>query len=470
MVIEAVLLLGWLQPLSLWRSPSNLPAGAPIVLILGQDVAGAVRFLVPAVLLLGAWAAAMLVALRCTGVSVALGFSALFLITLIPMNPGGTQDIYHNIADGRLFWLYGVNPTLIPPIAFPEDAFAPHVWGYADLPSAYGPLWYLLTGIPTLTAGDGLVANLVAQKLLVAVFGFATVVVVVLAARSLVPERAVFAAVLIGWCPLLIWESAGNGHNDAVMAFFLAVALLAAARRAYLWVLPALALSALVKYTTALAFPIALMWLVRHPDVSRRDLVAGLGVAAALAALIFAPMYAGTDTIAALQRPGMTFILSPGTPLHAILVSWLSDTAATRLVQIVTGLLFVIGYIVVLARTRGDVRDLADRSFDVLFLYLVLASWWFWPWYLTWLAPAAALGRGLARPATFALMAGAALLTYLYWWSDPVWRSAQWFIAYAGITIAVFVVPATIWLLLAGLDRDHRVPKGEDVRPRGASG
>jgi hypothetical protein len=456
-LIEAVLLLGWLEPLSLWRTPSNLPAGAPMVLILGQDWAGALRFAVPAAALVVLWGAALYSSRRLSGTTatmIAIAFSALFLATLIPMNPAGTQDIYHNVADGRLFWLHGVNPTLIPPQAFPEDAFAPHVWGYADLPSAYGPAWYELTGIPTLLAGDGLIGNLVAQKILVAAFWLGTVVAVAITARTIAPDRAVAAVVLLGWSPLFVWELAGNGHNDSVMAFFLAVALLAAARRAYLWVLPALALSVLVKYTTALVVPVALIWLLRRPDVPPRQVLWSAAIAVALTLVVFAPMEAGWDTVAGLRRPGMTFILSPATLAHGALVAWLTDDTASRLVRLVTGVLFLAGYVWVLATTRGDARDLAARCFDALVLYLLLASWWFWPWYLTWLGPPAVLARGMARPAAFALFAAGALFTYLYWWPDPVWRSPRWFVAYGAIAAGVFAVPAAVWL--AGLLRERR--------------
>lgn len=467
LLLEAVLLIGWLLPLSLWRTPSNLPAGAPLVLILGQDGAGALRFLGPSGLAIAVWGASLAIARRCGGgmsMLAAIGFTVLFLVTLLPMNPGGTQDIYHNVADGRLFWLYGVNPTLIPPRAFPEDAFAPHVWGYVDLPSAYGPLWYLLTGIPTLLAGDGLVANLVAQKALVAAFGLGTVLAIAAAVRSVAPERVVPAIVLAGWCPLLVWESAGNGHNDSVMAFFLAVALLAAVRRAYVWVLPALALSVLVKYTTALIVPVVLLWLLRRPDVARRQIAIGALVAALLAVLLFAPIYQGLDTVAALRRPGMTFILSPGTLAHGTLVAWVSDATATRLVQLVTGLLFAGGYGLTLYRTRGGARDLADRCFDVLVLYLLLVSWWFWPWYLTWLAPLAALSPGWRRPVAFAVMTAGALLTYLYWWPDPAWRSPAWFVAYAAITAGVFLLPAAIWLWPAIAPKRQRTARRTAAR------
>jgi hypothetical protein len=246
--------LGWVLPLSLWRTPTNLPAGAPLVLILGQDEAGALAFAVPSVLLSVLWAAALVSAAGARGrgtTATALAVTALLLLLLVAINPGGTQDIYHNVADARLFWRYGVNPTLVPPAAYPADPFYTHVWGYTDLPSAYGPLWYLIVGLPLPFAGDGLVANLVGQKLLVGAFMFGTVALTALAVRAVAPERTAFAVVLTGWCPLLAFESAGNGHNDAVMAFFLAAALLAACRRAHVWVLPLIALSVLVRSGTS---------------------------------------------------------------------------------------------------------------------------------------------------------------------------------------------------------------------------
>jgi hypothetical protein len=143
----------------------------------------------------------------------------------------------------------------------------------------------------------------------------------------------------------------------------------------------------------------------------------------------------------------MTFILSPGTLAHGALAGPLSDAAASRLVRAVTGLLFLTAYILIVLRTRGDVRDLAGRGFDVLFFYVLLVSWWFWPWYLTWLVPLATLCRGYARPLTFALCASAALFTYLYWWPDPPWRTREWFVLYTAITIGVFAVPAAVWLV-----------------------
>jgi hypothetical protein len=49
---EALLLAGWLRPLSRWEAPGNRPAGAPMVLILGQTRDGALRWALPAVALI----------------------------------------------------------------------------------------------------------------------------------------------------------------------------------------------------------------------------------------------------------------------------------------------------------------------------------------------------------------------------------------------------------------------------------
>jgi hypothetical protein len=447
--IELVLLVGWVRPLALWQHQANPPAGAQMVLLLGQTRAGALAFAVPALLLLALYGAALLVAGRVGGrwAVVALGAPVLFAVTLLPMFPGGTQDIFHNIADGRLFWRYGENPTLVPPAAHPEDPFYPHLFGYTDLPSAYGPLWYLLAGPITALAGDGLLTNVLAQKAVMAAFFVATVVLVWWTARAVWSERpgvAATATVAAGWCPLLLWELPGNGHNDAVMVFFATAALAAAVRERWRWVFPLLALSVLVKFTTLLLGPVLLVWSLRR-EVSRRALAFGLAMAGLLVIAAYVPFWAGTDTLAVLRRPGMTFILSPATLLHGVLAGRLAEPASAHLVYLTTGALFALLYLVALWRARNGPVGLLEAGFDALFGYLLLASWWFWPWYLAWLAPPAAWLAGTRRLWVFVLMSGAALLTYLYWWPDPPWRTGLWFACYALITLGVFVLPAALW-------------------------
>ncbi|MBI2762012.1 MAG: hypothetical protein HYX51_11380 [Chloroflexi bacterium] len=461
--IELVLAFGWLRPLGLWDHQANPPDGAPMVTLLGRTRAGALRFAVPAAALVLFWGTAVWIAGRARGrtaTAIVLGATVVFAATLVPMFPGGTQDIFHNVADARLLWLHGENPMLVPPIARPDDAFYRHLFGYADLTSAYGPLWYALAGIPMVLAGDGLVANLVAQKGMMAVFMVATTVLVWLVARSwphdaeLRGEQAgavewapnpIAAVVLAGWCPLLLWETAGNGHNDAVMVFFAAAAVAAALRRWWLWVFPLLALSALVKFTTLLLGPVLLVWLLRRSDVPRRSIIVGLALATLMVVLAYIPFWAGADTFTFLKRPGMTFILSPSTLLHGVLVNPLGDQTATRVTYAATFAAFASVYTIGLLRPRSSDARLAAGGFDAVLAYLVFASWWFWPWYLAWLAPLAAWQAGGRRAWVFVAATGAALLTYCYWWSDPPERSRLWYAWYILITAGVFVGPALLW-------------------------
>jgi alpha-1,6-mannosyltransferase len=485
-MMELVLLFGWLRPLSFRRFQHNPPDGAPMVTFLGRTREGALEFAVPALLLITGYSAAVWLSGRARGraaVAVALLAPVLFTGTLLPMFPGGTQDIFHNVADGRLFWRYGENPTLVPPSAHPEDAFFPHLFGYTDLTSAYGPLWYLLDGIPTTLAGDGFVANLVAQKAMMALFLLATMWLVALARSGDV--RALFggaedglqAAVLIGWCPLLLWEFAGNGHNDAIMICLAAAAVTAALRGWWLWGLPLLALSALVKITTVLLGPVLVLWMLSRRDVSRRTLLAGAGLAALAIIAAYAPFWAGRDTLRFLDRPGMTFILSPATVLYGFLAERVSTATASFTAYLLTGSAFTALYALTLWRARRGHTAIAPLGHDALFAYLVLASWWFWPWYVSWLVPLAALTRYRDRRVwVYVLFSSAALLTYCYWWEDPPERSRRWFQLYTAITAGVFVLPSLVmaWPVLTATRGGVRavidaLAGGRTVAPRGGS-
>ena len=460
LLFEAVLLLGWLRPLALWDHRVNPPDGAPMVTLLGRTTAGMLRFALPSVALIGLQLVA-LAAARSSGrwgAAIAVGASVLFALTLLPVFPGGTQDIFHNIADARLLWLYGENPTLVPPAAYPEDAFYRHLFGYNDLTSVYGPLWYVIAGLPALLAGDGLVANVVGQKALLAA---ALIGLALLAGWGAPPARRAQAVVLVGWSPLLLWEFAVNAHNDALMVVGLAAAVLAARGRWAAWSLPLLALSALVKYTSVLLGPPLLLWLLWRRRLPLRVVLLSLASAALLSLLAYLPFWAGADTLRALDRPGMTFILSPATLLQGALAQRWPPARADRVAYAVTGLAFAAVYVGTLARVRERTASLSSVSFDAAFWYLLLASWWFWPWYISWLAPLAAWTHHPGQRWAFLALTAAGLLSYVYWWYDPLVGTRAWFGWYGALVAGMFALPALLRLV-------KRTPSLSESEPDGA--
>lgn len=458
LAMALILAWGWTAPLSLFEHKQNPWAGAQMVVFYGASREGAVRWAVPAALviilyLIAIWLSGYARGRLATGI--ALGAPVLFSAVLLPAFPGGTQDIFHNVSDARLFWRYGENPTQVAPNAHPEDPFLPVLYGYDGLTSAYGPLWYVLAGLPLPFTGDDMRANAVGQKALSSTFFLGTVVVLWLAARGTPQSTAGAAercgrraAVLSGWCPLLLWEFAVNGHNDALMIFFVATALLAVTKGWWLWVFPLLALSALVKFTSVLLGPVLLLWLLRRPELPRRTLAASLGLAAAICVLAYLPFWAGRDTFAVLNRPGMTFINSPAALLEQALVyrRGVSAERADPVVYRFTGALFVFSVAGVLWSVQRRRTLLAAAGFDVVFAYLVFASWWFWQWYVVWLVPLIALPSPGRRTLTFLVMSSSALMSYLVWWSGAPDYSAGWFRHYGLLVTFVFAIPLLIWV------------------------
>src|SRR5262249_40232640 len=141
-------------------------------------------------------------------------------------------------------------------------------------PSRYGPLWALLAAVPAAVAGDNLTLAVLGFKAIGVASFLATCGLVYAAARRLRPEDALAAYVFVAWNPLLLFESAANGHNDTLMLAFTALALYLSVRRDWALAFPALAAAVLVKYITGLLGPVLLLWAWRDArDGERRRIL-----------------------------------------------------------------------------------------------------------------------------------------------------------------------------------------------------
>jgi hypothetical protein len=387
--------------------------------------------------------------------AVALGAPFVFVAVLLPTLPATSSDVHHYVMEGRTLWVYGQNPMTTPPSAFPDDPYLGYVpaW-HRDSPSPYGPVWLLLTRLPSLLPDDRPEAVLLGYKGLASAFFLATGLLLWLALSGTGAGERRRALVLYTWNPLLALAVAVDGHNDVAPALLAVGAVLAAARGRWLLAPPLLVLAALGKYLAAALGPLVLAagWL----STTQRDrwtLAAGLALASAAAVALMAPFWEGLDTFRAFEVDQRSWFANslPEVALLGLAKLLPLDTAMAMARAL--GLLgFAALYGLLLWRLRNQGHGIAWGACQAMFLFLTVASTLFYHWYVAWAVPLAALllSDGWRLP-TLALSFTAAFLpliermtTYLGFLRGDVGSQAL-------VTVAVVLLPPlALWAWLAG--------------------
>jgi alpha-1,6-mannosyltransferase len=427
LLLEAVLVLGWSGAFSLsGHRGFPAPGQDPLVWLLGGGPGGLDHF----VILLGAAFGPYFLALwfgerleGAAGLLLAAAGALAFGVTALGLFPAGATDIFYNIVDARLMWLYHLNPMTVPPAAIGTDPLFDYLHYWQGTTSTYGPLWSLLTLPAVIAGGSSLTRNIIAFKALPFAFELASLILIVLIVRRIDARRTVAAAVFFGWNPLVLWEFAGNGHNDIVMMTFVLLALLLALTHYWPFALPALAASVLVKYISLVLLPPLVLWLLyRHGRAAVRPLLAGLGVSLVLGVILFAPFWAGPRTLASLSNKENQVFLSPAS---ALMGAWGEDVPRTaEVVRVERGLeaAFVLFYLVALTRIRRDPATLFRAGAGIMAALIFLLAWWFWPWYLVWGLVLAALVPASRQARMFILFSATSMLVYC----SSAWRLTLW--------------------------------------------
>jgi alpha-1,6-mannosyltransferase len=327
--------------------------------------------------------------------AVLFGGPVVFVLVLAWMYPAAAMDIFHYQASARVFWVHDDNPLTVPPSAHP---YAIGI-SWADRPSVYGPVWSLLTVGPTLLAGDRYLVGVVGFKLLAGLFYLGCAWLIWRLVARTRPGWETVAVVLFAWNPFVVLRSAGHGHNDIVMMFFVLLALERTQRRDWLAAFPSLALAVLVKYVAALLGPMLLWYAWEHtPGTARerlRTLLPALSAAAGMAVLMYLPFWEGRATFKELVDQARTMIIT-STPLlvQTRLQSLMPIEEAGQRARTLTQLIFLALYVPLVWQARRDFTRLVACSTNALFLYIVIAVAWFRPWYMIWPLAVAALLPG----------------------------------------------------------------------------
>lgn len=384
-------------------------------------------------------------------------------LPLVGIYPITAIDLYDYLLYGRLGLYWGANPLAHAPSEFPGEPMVAYSY-WPDERSVYGPLWQLASQWVTLAVNGQLPEGLYAFKLLALGAALATTGLLWLTLRRWRPELAPAGALLYGWNPLQQFETAGNGHNDALMVAFLALALLCLVRGPRWAALPAFAAGLLVKITLAPLAPLVGLAVLLWPGSWRsrgRDLAVGLTLALVLVVGAYAPFWEGRASVPFLDR-GTWFTASPATLLRELLRRDREFEAAGRLAATISAALFALFAAAVLARFGWTARrasaeaapDLMVRAaYGLFFGYLVIACLWWQPWYLLVLLALAALSGDVRLAARANLFAIGGLLSYpvfKYIWAV---HQADWGLDYTKImaisVVTIFTLPL-IHLVVSG--------------------
>ncbi len=377
--------------------------------------------------------------------AVVLGFSLLFRLTLAPLSPTLSEDVYRYRWEGMV-QAHGANPYDVRPNdtewAHLRDETFPRIPA-RDFKAGYGPLTELIEA-GTYRLASAVETNPIRQALwfkLPAALGDLGIIAALLGllrSRGLPLDRIL----IYSWAPLPVIEFWGTGHNDATAVLFVVLSLWAASRERWTLSILALTLGAAAKLWPALLLPVVIAELVRRGVRLRWQ-----WVPAAAALVVLCLPYLTNIIENARFMTGFVGGWRNNDFLYGLILSTLGDPYRAK--HIAFGLLAVAVSVACLLRWR------LEQKFLLVIASVLLVSANCHPWYATWFLPLLVLDPRLSFLLWAALMplAYAALID---------WRVlGEW----NGVTPWRWVIHGTfLAALAAGLAKRWRLERSKAAR------
>jgi hypothetical protein len=380
---------------------------------------------------------------RRTVIAVAL----IALGVLLAGMPVGSRDLYLYAFYGKMWAAYGTNPYVQTPADFPVDAWQPYVqmqWSRRHM--IYGPLFLWQTRAAGAWAGDNLFVALWTFKV-VAALALVAVWWLVSRIESNGYASGAGTLLLVAWNPLLLFEAAGNGHNDVVMLLLVTAAVWCWQREQPLAAAALIALSFWYKWYGAVLLPVFAVAALRQHGLRLALRLAGLSAVVILVTGILS-LYSVPGAAAVISgelRDPLALSQIYPTELSPLLAPWFWLLHATGLLDRAHGLeLFHSGRVLLFAAVSlatvvrqwwqpPSLAVLIESSFLVSLAFTMFLVTILWPWHL--MVPIT-LGLLTCRPAFVAVAVAltiAGLLSY--------------FLTFAVATLGLVLIAGALTLL-----------------------
>jgi hypothetical protein len=375
--------------------------------------------------------------LRALAFAGAVGCSAI-LLWLYPIT---AADIFNYVIYG-IVQHRGANPLAVEP----RDVIQQPLIGYSAwpfYPSPYGPIWQWISWAVTAITGERLLAGILGFKLvLIACHLLNTLLMDRIAAGTGLARPGV-AALAYGWNPLLLYETAGNGHNDIVMLTGLLLALwLLIGRRREVLALPGVTLAVLAKYVAGLwGLVLLIAWLPAQWRERRwRPVVISGVICLGLVVVSFAPFWDGGKALEGVHRQSDLYTTSLTSWLVALLNERRLVVGRAVLLELIRRVAFlVLALTILVSRPRsGDWRSLVHALSDISLAYLLVGAFWFQPWYLVPLVGLSPLVNTWRRVIAiiYAFGATGSYVFYFYIWPALNWTPDRFVVQSWAVGIA----------------------------------
>ncbi len=335
--------------------------------------------------------------------------------------PANSTDILAYIGLGRIAAIYRANPYIHTYSEF-NDFYSGFVqW---DITMPYGPAtlpFFILAGIVSQTS---VLASVFLLKFIWLMTHYLNcrILYSILVARK---TDAAYGLFLFGLNPLIMLELVANGHNDGLLIFFGLLSFFALQRRWYSGAVLLALLSALVKLPGVFFLAVILVYLVRRREWCK--LVQGIIISAAFLLILKVTFFPSWESIMSIANAASYAKNS----IHEFLigtVEWLGNrpgiSADYEMIYSINRRVFTALFLGLCLWRLSRIRDLDSMIRELAYIFLGLLigyATWFFPWYVSWLIPLAALTVSVRLRWIIVIFSWTALALYAF----PNWLIEQ---------------------------------------------